>query len=148
MDSCSGFPSIIQTKKLLLNMKKTQKKSSVVCNIDMIVKTECVMEIDWGFRVLCKFFANGACLKGEHCEYSHDWKAPPNNVNRFSFSFLISIWIWIRILILFGDGRYVRSIRKGCALTEADADTSMCGPAAAHHHHHQQQQKQKQQQQE
>ncbi|KAL8542341.1 hypothetical protein ACS0TY_003276 [Phlomoides rotata] len=31
-------------------------------------------------RVLCKFFAHGACLKGEHCEYSHDWKAPPNNI--------------------------------------------------------------------
>ncbi|VFR02359.1 unnamed protein product [Cuscuta campestris] len=31
-------------------------------------------------RVLCKFFAHGACLKGEHCEFSHDWKAPPNNV--------------------------------------------------------------------
>ncbi|XP_042017686.1 E3 ubiquitin-protein ligase makorin-like isoform X2 [Salvia splendens] len=34
-------------------------------------------------RVLCKFFANGACLKGEHCEYSHDWKAPPNNICTF-----------------------------------------------------------------
>jgi hypothetical protein len=33
------------------------------------------------FRVLCKFFAHGACLKGEHCEFSHDWKDPPNNVN-------------------------------------------------------------------
>ncbi|KAF4365533.1 hypothetical protein G4B88_025712 [Cannabis sativa] len=34
-------------------------------------------------RVLCKFFAQGACLKGEHCEYSHDWKDPPNNVCTF-----------------------------------------------------------------
>jgi len=33
------------------------------------------------FRLLCKFFAHGACLKGEHCEFSHDWKDPPNNVN-------------------------------------------------------------------
>ncbi|KAL3719176.1 hypothetical protein ACJRO7_004175 [Eucalyptus globulus] len=32
-------------------------------------------------RVLCKFFAHGACLKGEHCEYSHDWTAPQNNVH-------------------------------------------------------------------
>ncbi|GAV72756.1 zf-CCCH domain-containing protein/zf-RING_2 domain-containing protein [Cephalotus follicularis] len=31
-------------------------------------------------RVLCKFFAHGACLKGEHCEYSHDWKDPTNNI--------------------------------------------------------------------
>ncbi|GER37903.1 E3 ubiquitin-protein ligase makorin [Striga asiatica] len=31
-------------------------------------------------RVLCKFFPHGACLKGEHCEYSHDWKPPPNNI--------------------------------------------------------------------
>ncbi|TXG55790.1 hypothetical protein EZV62_017103 [Acer yangbiense] len=31
-------------------------------------------------RVLCKFFAHGACLKGEHCEFSHDWKDPPNNI--------------------------------------------------------------------
>lgn len=37
------------------------------------------------FRVLCKFFAHGACLKGEHCEFSHDWKDPPNNV-KFSCS--------------------------------------------------------------
>ncbi|PON81348.1 Cdk-activating kinase assembly factor [Trema orientale] len=34
-------------------------------------------------RVLCKFFAHGACLKGEHCEYSHDWKDPPNNICTF-----------------------------------------------------------------
>ncbi|KAI9116558.1 hypothetical protein K1719_012725 [Acacia pycnantha] len=34
-------------------------------------------------RVLCKFFAHGACLKGEHCEFSHDWKDPPNNICTF-----------------------------------------------------------------
>ncbi|KAI8545809.1 hypothetical protein RHMOL_Rhmol07G0067200 [Rhododendron molle] len=34
-------------------------------------------------RVLCKFFANGACLKGDHCEFSHDWKDPSNNVCTF-----------------------------------------------------------------
>ncbi|XP_048139731.1 putative RING-type E3 ubiquitin transferase C3H69 isoform X2 [Rhodamnia argentea] len=34
-------------------------------------------------RVLCKFFAHGACLKGEHCEYSHDWTAPSNNICTF-----------------------------------------------------------------
>ncbi|XAR63431.1 hypothetical protein NMG60_11023364 [Bertholletia excelsa] len=34
-------------------------------------------------RVLCKFFAHGACLKGDHCEFSHDWKDPPNNVCTF-----------------------------------------------------------------
>ncbi|XP_052193308.1 E3 ubiquitin-protein ligase makorin isoform X2 [Diospyros lotus] len=33
--------------------------------------------------VLCKFFAHGACLKGDHCEFSHDWKDPPNNVCTF-----------------------------------------------------------------
>ncbi|KAM7262885.1 hypothetical protein ACFE04_000568 [Oxalis oulophora] len=31
-------------------------------------------------RVLCKFFAHGACLKADNCEFSHDWKAPPNNI--------------------------------------------------------------------
>ncbi|KAJ8899201.1 hypothetical protein K2173_012377 [Erythroxylum novogranatense] len=31
-------------------------------------------------RVLCKFFAHGACLKGEYCDFSHDWKDPPNNI--------------------------------------------------------------------
>ncbi|KAL8160653.1 hypothetical protein V2J09_002190 [Rumex salicifolius] len=31
-------------------------------------------------RVLCKFFAHGACLKGNYCEFAHDWKATPNNV--------------------------------------------------------------------
>ncbi|KAJ8538409.1 hypothetical protein K7X08_014949 [Anisodus acutangulus] len=30
--------------------------------------------------VLCKFFAHGACLKGDHCEFSHDWNNPSNNV--------------------------------------------------------------------
>ncbi|KAL1346297.1 putative RING-type E3 ubiquitin transferase C3H69 [Arachis hypogaea] len=34
-------------------------------------------------RVLCKFFAHGACLKGEHCEYSHDWNDPPNLICTF-----------------------------------------------------------------
>lgn len=34
-------------------------------------------------RILCKFFAHGACLKGEHCEYAHDWSAPPNNICTF-----------------------------------------------------------------
>ncbi|XP_057807687.1 putative RING-type E3 ubiquitin transferase C3H69 [Salvia miltiorrhiza] len=34
-------------------------------------------------RVLCKFFAHGACLKGEHCEFAHDWKAPSNNICTF-----------------------------------------------------------------
>ncbi|KAG9138209.1 hypothetical protein Leryth_001441 [Lithospermum erythrorhizon] len=34
-------------------------------------------------RVLCKFFAHGACLKGENCEFSHDWNAPPNNICTF-----------------------------------------------------------------
>ncbi|XP_039046259.1 putative RING-type E3 ubiquitin transferase C3H69 [Hibiscus syriacus] len=31
-------------------------------------------------RVLCKFFPHGACLKGDHCEFSHNWKHPPNNI--------------------------------------------------------------------
>ncbi|KFK35506.1 hypothetical protein AALP_AA5G293500 [Arabis alpina] len=34
-------------------------------------------------RTLCKFFAHGACLKGEHCEFSHDWKDPSNNICTF-----------------------------------------------------------------
>ncbi|XP_074302487.1 E3 ubiquitin-protein ligase makorin-like isoform X1 [Silene latifolia] len=34
-------------------------------------------------RVLCKFFAHGACLKGENCEYAHDWTAPPNNICKY-----------------------------------------------------------------
>ncbi|KAI4383906.1 hypothetical protein MLD38_009695 [Melastoma candidum] len=34
-------------------------------------------------RVLCKFFAHGACLKGDHCDYLHDWTATPNNVCTF-----------------------------------------------------------------
>ncbi|KAK6240227.1 hypothetical protein QUC31_005696, partial [Theobroma cacao] len=42
--------------------------------------------------VLCKFFAHGACLKGEHCEFSHDWKDPPNNVGSFRLTSLFSIY--------------------------------------------------------
>ncbi|KAL8109699.1 hypothetical protein AgCh_025699 [Apium graveolens] len=34
-------------------------------------------------RVLCKFYSHGACLKGENCEFSHDWKDPANNVCTF-----------------------------------------------------------------
>ncbi|XP_042066745.1 putative RING-type E3 ubiquitin transferase C3H69 isoform X1 [Salvia splendens] len=34
-------------------------------------------------RVICKFFAHGACLKGEHCEFAHDWKAPSSNICTF-----------------------------------------------------------------
>lgn len=44
------------------------------------------------FRVLCKFFAHGACLKGEHCEFSHDWKDPPNNV-KISCSITFFTWL-------------------------------------------------------
>ncbi|ONK68530.1 uncharacterized protein A4U43_C05F12900 [Asparagus officinalis] len=34
-------------------------------------------------KVLCKFFSHGACLKGEHCEFSHDWKDQANNICTF-----------------------------------------------------------------
>ncbi|KQK18474.1 E3 ubiquitin-protein ligase makorin isoform X1 [Brachypodium distachyon] len=34
-------------------------------------------------RVLCKFFVHGACLKGEYCEFSHDWRDQANNVCTF-----------------------------------------------------------------
>uniref|UniRef100_A0A0D9WPS9 Uncharacterized protein n=1 Tax=Leersia perrieri TaxID=77586 RepID=A0A0D9WPS9_9ORYZ len=34
-------------------------------------------------KVLCKFFMHGACLKGEYCEFSHDWSDQPNNVCTF-----------------------------------------------------------------
>ncbi|XP_027163676.1 putative RING-type E3 ubiquitin transferase C3H69 isoform X1 [Coffea eugenioides] len=34
-------------------------------------------------RVQCKFFAHGACLKGDHCEFLHDWNAPQNNICTF-----------------------------------------------------------------
>ncbi|KAL4324886.1 hypothetical protein GQ457_11G019890 [Hibiscus cannabinus] len=37
-------------------------------------------DFSYDSRVLCKFFAHGACLKGEHCEFSHHWKHPPNNI--------------------------------------------------------------------
>ncbi|CAA6670858.1 unnamed protein product [Spirodela intermedia] len=36
-----------------------------------------------GRKVLCKFFAHGACLKGDNCEFSHDWKQPANNICTF-----------------------------------------------------------------
>uniref|UniRef100_A0A0D6R3J6 RING-type E3 ubiquitin transferase n=1 Tax=Araucaria cunninghamii TaxID=56994 RepID=A0A0D6R3J6_ARACU len=34
-------------------------------------------------RVLCKYFVHGACLKGEYCEFSHDWKDQESNVCTF-----------------------------------------------------------------
>ncbi|XP_050284849.1 putative RING-type E3 ubiquitin transferase C3H69 isoform X2 [Quercus robur] len=39
-----------------------------------------IFDFSCSCRVLCKFFARGACLKGEHCEFSHDWKDPPHNI--------------------------------------------------------------------
>ena len=42
-------------------------------------------------RILCKFFAHGACLKGDNCEFSHDWKDPSNNVISSSSSSLMYI---------------------------------------------------------
>ncbi|KAG5539044.1 hypothetical protein RHGRI_019558 [Rhododendron griersonianum] len=47
--------------------------------IPLPIRLEFCLEI-WLTKVLCKFFANGACLKGDHCEFSHDWKDPSNNV--------------------------------------------------------------------
>ncbi|GJP49525.1 hypothetical protein CLOM_g8725 [Closterium sp. NIES-68] len=29
-------------------------------------------------RVLCKYFVNGACSRGDSCPFSHDWKDKPN----------------------------------------------------------------------
>ncbi|XP_050944248.1 E3 ubiquitin-protein ligase makorin isoform X2 [Cucumis melo] len=51
-------------------------------------------------RVLCKYFAHGACLKGEYCEFSHDWTAPPSNVNISHSSVLPYIIMVFRLLIL------------------------------------------------
>uniref|UniRef100_A0ACD5YY64 Uncharacterized protein n=1 Tax=Avena sativa TaxID=4498 RepID=A0ACD5YY64_AVESA len=34
-------------------------------------------------RSICKFFVNGACFKGEHCQFSHDWNDQPNDVCTF-----------------------------------------------------------------
>ncbi|WZZ80799.1 hypothetical protein YC2023_101371 [Brassica napus] len=60
-------------------------------------------------RILCKFFAHGACLKGDNCEFSHDWKDPSNNVISSSSSSLIC----------------ALSTKEATALTEADAGTNM-----------------------
>ncbi|GLT37065.1 hypothetical protein SLA2020_114020 [Shorea laevis] len=41
----------------------------------------CHVSYDDGFTlVLCKFYAHGACLKGEHCEFSHDLRDSPSNI--------------------------------------------------------------------
>ncbi|CAM6097259.1 unnamed protein product [Calypogeia fissa] len=34
-------------------------------------------------RVLCKYFMHGACLKGDNCEFSHDWSDPASNICTF-----------------------------------------------------------------
>ncbi|XP_074582448.1 E3 ubiquitin-protein ligase makorin-like isoform X2 [Curcuma longa] len=34
-------------------------------------------------RTLCKFYMHGACLKGDHCEFSHDWQDQANNICTF-----------------------------------------------------------------
>ncbi|KAI5074816.1 hypothetical protein GOP47_0010777 [Adiantum capillus-veneris] len=31
-------------------------------------------------RILCKYFKQGACFKGDGCEFSHDWRDPDCNV--------------------------------------------------------------------
>ncbi|WOK92000.1 hypothetical protein Cni_G00691 [Canna indica] len=35
-------------------------------------------------RVLCKYFARGTCLRGEYCDYSHDWRDHSNKVCIFN----------------------------------------------------------------
>ncbi|KAF7085589.1 hypothetical protein CFC21_089000 [Triticum aestivum] len=34
-------------------------------------------------RSICKFFVNGACFKGDYCQFSHDWNDQPNDVCTF-----------------------------------------------------------------
>ncbi|XP_042441109.1 E3 ubiquitin-protein ligase makorin-like isoform X1 [Zingiber officinale] len=34
-------------------------------------------------RVFCKYFGRGTCLKGESCNFSHDWRHQPNKVCTF-----------------------------------------------------------------
>lgn len=63
----------------LIENKKDPCRLCITVTVDKTAKL--IYEIFCLNRVLCKFFAHGACLKGEHCEYSHDWKAPPNNVS-------------------------------------------------------------------
>ncbi|KAI4983046.1 hypothetical protein ZWY2020_023538 [Hordeum vulgare] len=31
------------------------------------------------YRSICKFFVNGACFKGDYCQFSHDWNDQPND---------------------------------------------------------------------
>lgn len=65
----------------LIENKKDMCMLCITVTVDKTVKL--IIENCCSIRVLCKFFAHGACLKGEHCEYSHDWKAPPNNVSLY-----------------------------------------------------------------
>ena len=88
----------------------------------------------FSLRILCKFFAHGACLKGEHCEFSHDWKDPTNNV---SFNSLPYVWgnklsstLNSFVLLMFSKKRpsyhrFAPTTRKESALTEVDAGTNM-----------------------
>lgn len=62
--------------------------SPFLCNLKIIIIFAISFLSSEFCRVLCKFFAHGACLKGEHCEYSHDWKDPPNNVGDANSSLL------------------------------------------------------------
>eukprot|EP00249_Psilotum_nudum_P020825 c27862_g1_i2 orf=886-1983(-) len=34
-------------------------------------------------RILCKYFMHGACLRGDDCQFSHNWNDPANNVCTF-----------------------------------------------------------------
>lgn len=77
------------------------------------------------FRVQCKFFAHGACLKGEHCEFSHDWNAPPNNVTFCQPARLKSNCLWYNVIHFLCYSRYVPSTRKDSVLMAVDVDMNM-----------------------
>lgn len=66
--------------------------SNFLCNLKIIL-IFVISYLPKSCRFLCKFFAHGACLKGEHCEFSHDWKDPPNNVCDANSSLLQSLLI-------------------------------------------------------
>lgn len=79
------------------------------------------------FRVLCKFFAHGACLKGEHCEFSHDWKDPSHNVNIYSSTCSVLNMFKCdfsssHCVVLVYHLRYAPTTRKECAHMVVDVD--------------------------
>ncbi|XP_042449643.1 E3 ubiquitin-protein ligase makorin-like [Zingiber officinale] len=72
-------------------------------------------------RVFCKYFACGTCLKGEYCDFSHDWRDQRNKVCTFYQKGLCNYGRRCRFshVIVSGDETSVATSSEPCSQIES-----------------------------